>query len=376
MSPYIHKLDSGKWQAQVDLPTGPGGQRRRLTKSHRLKAVVTDWARALEDDIASGRYLMQKAGQLTYAGWREVFMKARNVEPETLRGDQSIMRTHIAPYFDSYELVSIKPSTVKTWLRSLDEKTNANGNLLSEATKVRAFNLLRSSLELAVDDDLLPANPCARVERPAASKGKVHWFTRKQLELLTEQLNDRDAAMVWVMAWCGLRWGECAGIPVRDVHVDRRRIKIEQVVTQAGRIKAYPKNDPSVGEVPVPPHVMELLKPFMEGKKADDLLFVTERSGKPLIATNWRKVFDAAIVKANVEHPESVPHYTPHALRHTCASWLIQASVPLPEVQEVMRHATIVMTNKYAHLTPGVHSSVERAWAGMDPSVTLSPQDD
>jgi hypothetical protein len=120
---------------------------------------------------------------------------------------------------------------------------------------------------------------------------------------------------------------------------------------------------------------MELLLPFTEGRSPDDLLFTTERTDRPLIATNWRKGYDAAIERANKKHPDTVPEYTPHALRHTCASWLVQASVPLTEVQEVMRHATIVMTNKYAHLAPGVHTSVERAWAGMETGATRPPHD-
>ncbi|MEZ5594080.1 MAG: tyrosine-type recombinase/integrase [Gammaproteobacteria bacterium] len=41
-----------------------------------------------------------------------------------------------------------------------------------------------------------------------------------------------------------------------------------------------------------------------------------------------------------------------HNLRHTCAAWLVSAGVPLPEVRDLLGHATVKMTERYAHLAP------------------------
>lgn len=45
-------------------------------------------------------------------------------------------------------------------------------------------------------------------------------------------------------------------------------------------------------------------------------------------------------------------HLRVHDLRHTCASWLVQAGVPLLEVSKLLGHSTIEMTERYAHLAP------------------------
>lgn len=358
---YIGRLPSGKWQAQVRLPNG-----RRVTKTATLRKTVVEWAKDAELDVARGKWDDPKSARVTYAKWRELFMAIRTVEPETLRGDKAIMTTHIAPYFDKIELTEIRPSTVKAWLAKMARDD------VGPAAQVRAYNLFRTSLKAAVADEILPANPADKVAAPKPSKSRVEWFTPKQVESITDCLAPRDAAMTTLMAWVGLRWGECAGLRVGDVDWLRRIVSVYQVVTQSARVKAYPKNSPSRRDVPIPPHVVELISPFAVGKKPGDLLFTSQTTGRPINASNWRKVFQAAIEKANEEQPGLVPDYTPHALRHTAASWLVQAGVPLMEVQRLLGHATPTMTNKYAHLAPGAHSAVENAWKALNPSLDPS----
>ena len=50
-----------------------------------------------------------------------------------------------------------------------------------------------------------------------------------------------------------------------------------------------------------------------------------------------------------------------HDLRHTCAAWLVSAGVPLTEVRDLLGHASVVMTERYAHLSPdNVRAAVAR----------------
>lgn len=64
---------------------------------------------------------------------------------------------------------------------------------------------------------------------------------------------------------------------------------------------------------------------------------------------------------------------TPHVLRHTCASWQVQAGVPLYSVQRWLGHSTIKMTERYAHLAPEHLQEGAAALAGaVDKSVNKS----
>lgn len=360
--PGIRRLPSGKWQATVRLPSG-----KRITKTASLKQTVVDWAREQESEIAKGRWTDPRSSRVKYQEWRERFMALRTVEPETLRGDKAIMATHIAPYFDSKSLSEIRPSTVKAWLAKMSK------DQVGHSSQVRAFNLFRTSLKMAVQDEILLANPADKIASPKQMRKAVEWFTPRQVGLIADQLARRDQAMVMLMAWCGLRWGECAGLRVKDVDWMRRLVSVSQAVTQSGRVKAYLKNDPSRRDIPAPQHVLDLLSQVAAGKGRDDLMFVSPTNGKPINAANWRKLWYAAIARAQ-ETGEHVPDYSPHALRHTAASWLVQAGVPLSEIQRLLGHSTPTMTNRYAHLAPGAHSAVENAWRAMSREGTASAE--
>ena len=78
-----------------------------------------------------------------------------------------------------------------------------------------------------------------------------------------------------------------------------------------------------------------------------------QEDGSPIQSV--KRSFATACRRAGIED------FHPHDLRHTCAAWLVQSGVPIREVAELLRHADIRITMRYAHLAPdNVRAAVTR----------------
>lgn len=379
--PSYRRLPSGLWQATVYLPSG-----RRITETDPLKDVVKDWALEQEHAIRRGVWRDPRAGRMPFSEWCDRWWVARVVEDETRRGDDAQLRLRIRPHWDEWPLAKIKRLDVQGWVRQMQR------NGVQPPTIHRSYNLFRVIIGDAVVEDIIGETPCLKIDLPPNDPKLPSWFTREQVDAIKAELPAGHAAMVELMVMTGLRWGEAAAVvgalrPDKAGNVvdwARRRIRIAGTMTQYGRWKPYPKTTKSRREVPIPPYLRDELGGLLRGREPGDWVFVaTRRSpGKdtfaPVAGANWRVRWYQAIDDANArirlanrKLPASrrrspIPEYSPHDCRHTCASWLVQAGVPLYDVQALLGHESSQTTERYAHLAPDRLTVVEDAWSKIE----------
>ena len=191
-------------------------------------------------------------------------------------------------------------------------------------------------------------------ERKYLSAAKVDQLAEAAAELPSERpQRATDTAfaqytlVVYVLAYCGLRWSELAALRVKRVDLMRRRINVAEAVVEVdGRSLVWgtPKSH-EARSVPVPRFLVDLLATHLAGKSPDDLVF-TAPEGGVLRNRNARKAwFDRAaqsIGEAGL---------TPHELRHTAASLAVSAGANVKSVQRMLGHASAAMTlDRYADL--------------------------
>ena len=158
------------------------------------------------------------------------------------------------------------------------------------------------------------------------------YLSAKDVEVLADESGEHRA-LVLLLAYCGLRWGEAIGLRVRDIEFLRRRISIH---TNAVRIGSRHVVGPTKGReersVPVPEFVCVELSAQCRGKAAGDLVFATSRGAylqRPKSSNGW---LTRAVAAAQVQP------ITPHDLRHTCASLAVSAGVNVLALARMLGH--------------------------------------
>lgn len=356
---YVRKLPSGKWSCVVRHPSG-----RRVSKSDPLKRVVMDWGRAKESEFRTGQVPVERLTRLTVGQWCERWLAARSVEPTTARKDRTRLENQILPKWRDWPMQSIGRIDVAAWVADM----NRAG--VGPHAVQGSYRLLSNMLTDAVLEGLLQANPCRKIDLPRLSKPDPRWLTRLEFDRLQMALGDMPRGHVWqalvgLGCFAGLRPGELAGLDVGAVDVDRRLVRVSQVQTRYG-LRSYPKTDSSIRTVTYPVEVAEKLWPLV-ADRSEGPVFTSPRGSRVQFWGDWpRNVWHPALAAAGIEPVR------PYAMRHTCASWLVQAGVSDRRIMQVLGHSDNHLIKVYAHLAPDEHDEVRAAW-GEIPRPTSDP---
>lgn len=190
----------------------------------------------------------------------------------------------------------------------------------------------------AVSDHLLARNPAAGVKLPRKNRKRPVYLTHGQVGDLAAAAGGYDA-LVLLLAYTGLRWGESTGLRVRDLDMLRKRATVSENAVQVGSeiFVGTPKAHKH-RSVPLPEFLLPYLARQCEGKGRDELLFPDDDGGhlkSPHPESGW---FGKAVAASGV------PRVTPHDLRHTAASLAVSAGANVKAVQRMLGHASAAMT--------------------------------
>ena len=157
---------------------------------------------------------------------------------------------------------------------------------------------------------------------------------------LRKPLGIRDRAILEVFYASGLRVSELAGLKIPDLHIEDGYLR---VIGKGKKERVIPiaKNSSDL----VIRYLEEIRPLFCENPKMQHI-FITQRE-KPLTRQRlWQ------IIKKYTKEAGIMKNVTPHTLRHSFASHLLQNGAPLRVIQEMLGHADIATTQVYTHVNP------------------------
>lgn len=326
----IQRVDRPKpWRARYRAPDG-----RQISKSFRRKVDAERWLLLEEGDVLAGRWHDPRSGAELFSDYCERWLEGRSpqVAGKTDYNTRVLLRGRIVPAFGDKRLKQVTTTGVRDWQTSLLTEG------LSPATVRTYRQILGQVLKQAVADGLLLTNPVEGVSAPTVRPRRQLFLTAEELERLAEAAAEYGP-LVWFLGWSGLRFGEAAALRAGNIDAGRRRVRVEESVTEiGGRLEFGPPKTHESRTVIVPGFVIERIAPLLKGKDLGDLVFTAPRGGPLRLGNFRRRVFAPAA--AAIGKPDLLPH----DLRDTAASLAISSGASIKAIQRMLGHAAAAMT--------------------------------
>ncbi|MGW3354134.1 tyrosine-type recombinase/integrase [Streptomyces bungoensis] len=351
---------------------GPDGTEKSKSFPDGQKRVAEKWLSQIEADMTRGQYIDPRAGRLTVRQHAERWLASLTMDPGTFVSTEQRIRLHVVPHLGSRSLDSLRPTHVREWLRKLED-----GGVAAAYQRV-IFANLNAMLAAAVDDRLIPHNPCrsSSVKAPKPEPRRIVPWRPERVLAVRSALPDRYQAMVDVAGGCGMRQGEVLGLAVDDVDFVQGVVHVvRQVKLIAGKqVFALPKGG-KARTVPLPESVARSLEQHIRQQPSAPVTLPWRSvDGPPVIAALvfpnlagravnrvvfnrvvWRPALDAAGVPRGRENGM-------HALRHFYASVLLDAGENIKALSEYLGHHDPGFTLRtYTHLMPSSEKRTREA---------------
>lgn len=235
---------------------------------------------------------------------------------------------------DLLDLRRVDHLAIRSYLAHLARKK------LSRASIARHLSALRSFFKYLMREEIIDANPARSVITPRREKHLPSVLQTADIALLLEApdldtpLGIRDRAWLELLYASGLRISELVGIDIDDIEIRARLVKVRGKGAKE-RI------------VPFGSKAQAAIRAYLPTRKPADeetALFVNYR-GERITARSVRRLFNGYVRDASLRAGIS-----PHTLRHSFATHLLNAGADLRAIQELLGHASLSTTQKYTHL--------------------------
>jgi integrase len=363
----IKQLAPNQWWGQIMLGTKPDGTRNLRSVYGRSEQGVDKQLLDLKAKYDAGDPL--DAGNLTVAAWLDEWLEYKTTmnanAPRTLESYRAEITNHIAPAIGAIRLNKLTTRHIKQLLIG----SRAKGLSLRTVQYHRA--IIHGALQHAVAAGEIPTNVAHAAERPKAERRRYQVLSVDEAECFLQSLDEDRLEVYWLLAiTCALRQGVLMGLRWQDLDLDRRTLTISgQLQRVAGVVTRVERETSKLkfATLALPPFVAAALgrhreRQAFEIKRAGDkweehgLVFCTP-IGTPLDRGNVGKELKAALARAGL------PPLRPHDLRHTASTLLASRGVPPKDIQTLLGHASLSMTEYYTHETA---EGRERVAAAME----------
>jgi integrase/recombinase XerD len=267
-------------------------------------------------------------------------LRIRNYAPATQ--DMYIRRVRAMAEHFSRSPADLSREEVRDYLRLLSEQG------ASRSTFAQVVGALRFLYAITLDrPEMVPDLPYPREKR----RHPVVLSAEEVVRLLNAMGNLKHRTVAMVLYGAGLRISEALALELRDIDGDRDVITVRHGKGDRDR------------QVPLSGVLLTTLRTYWRAYRPEPFLFPGQDGKGPMGKGTIQKAIRTARVRASIAKP-----VTPHVLRHTHATHLLEAGTDLRVIQILLGHGSLKTTQRYLHV------ATERVRSTVSPLDSLAPE--
>lgn len=356
------RLPSGNWQARV--PDSVTGEEISLGTFPTAADAEVAIANALAER-SRGTWIDPRRSRVSLQQYGTRWLEDRNdLRPRTKELYECLLRLHILPSLGALELNRITTEVVRSWNQALLARKKPG-----QITAAKAYRLLRTILNTAVQDEIITRNPCVlrgaaverSPERPIASLTEVY--------ALADCIDQRFRAVILLAAFSGMRLGEIQGLTRRSLNIAELEVIVNGQVQELRDGSFHygpPKTDAGYRRIKLPLSVVRAIKDHLEAfpvEGPDAYLFGGASNGEPF----RRSVLNRAWSKARKAQGLTYLHF--HDLRHTGQLFAASNGANAADLMQRMGHSSSQASQRYLHASREKDAAIAEA---MERHITAS----
>ena len=356
----------------VDPITGKEQRRWHRAGTDRAEAE----ALAARLAAAEGARRNGHRSELTVAGFITRYWlpaKRLDLEASTFDGYQRVVGLHLFPHIGDIPLQSLRTERLEQLYTDLLDRGNTRtGEGLSPKTVLDVHVIIRAALDDAIRRGLLRNNPARAAHAPRAQRNRCRadrvWTADQLTAFLHLVEHRRQHPSFWLAANTGMRRGELLGLRWDAIDTLQRRLSVNRAV-----VSVASRPHESGGKTRNSPRTIDLDTATLGvvtrwrqrqtdelGASDDTMPLHTKTDGHLIHPQTLSQAFERAVATT------TLPRISLHDLRHTHATLLLKAGVPLKVVSERLGHSSPAFTMAtYQHVLPGMQADAADTFAAL-----------
>ena len=280
---------------------------------------------------------------MIFKEWFEMFYNAYCVDViayDCYKDYYYINQKHFG-YIADMELLSVKPIDIQNCLKSTLSYSNDRQR--------RSYFLLKRVFREAIVNGYCDKNPCDYIKPPKRIKKEAEYFSPDNLVHLFDD-DSRVCRMFQLDLQTGLRRGELLALSWDNIDLDNRYLKVCQTLvhTSCGDRIVQTTKSRRDRLIPLHSNAIAILHQIRSQDVSDGFLFVSPITHTVISLRRYNRLYRTFYEQQKTKYPD-LQYLTPHKLRHSYATYLIQCGADIETLRALLGHVDITTTQRYVH---------------------------